>query len=299
MTPACETANLLKSIEVWRPEADGLRLTRAFPGLTQREPLNADDDNPMAVAWKSRVPVVREAPCEYEQPACVLALPAFCGDTCQGVLALHLEAAADSQAAVEIWRRNERNELARNDGWYRGLDRFAAITACVKFPRRAGLPGKVWEDRFPRVMGALGSSPDFVRAAGAKADGLSTGLGIPFLRNSLDLESVLVLLSSSRTPLFKAVEVWSREPGASELKIVSADYGPYIDLAPVSRKHRRSLGEGIAGHVYRDLAPWLTTDLLGVEFPRGELFAEYGFTVGAGFPVFVGEQLVAAVSLLA
>lgn len=299
MTTYCDTTTLLKAVEVWRPTPDGAQLQCSCHSLEARGPLGLEDNDPVSLAWSNRTPVIGDAPPSEHGPAVVLALPAYRGDACRGVLALQFSNAIEGQGAIEVWRRNERNELARDEAWYHGLKRFAAISRCVKFPRRAGLPGKVWADRFPRVLGSLGSSSSFVRAAGARAEGLATALGVPFMSNALELESVLLLLCSRGAPLFRAVEVWAREPGGKELTIVSADYGPYVDLAPISRRRRLHLGEGIAGHVYRDQQPWMTSDLVGAEFPRGELFAQYGFSVGAGFPVFVGEQLVAAVSLLA
>ena len=228
----------------------------------------------------------------------LLVVPFMEAGRCQGVVLVACNQGEDNQAGVEIWRPNERGELGLSESWHPNLQRFGLISQYVKFPRQAGLPGKVWADRFPRVMGSIGSSQAFIRAAGAKAEGLSTALGLPLMRTAMELESVLVLLSSNRSPIAKAMEVWAMDPETKKLKIVSADYGPHIDLAPLSRKLSLGVGEGIAGHVYRDRSPWATWDLLGVEFPRGELFVEQGFRWGLGMPVFVGKELRAVAVLI-
>ncbi|TWT75846.1 hypothetical protein Pla123a_26290 [Posidoniimonas polymericola] len=301
------TANLVRWVEVWRPTEDGGHLelggtTHESGGETRCGFRYSPGQGVIGRAWESGVPVFGAATQGdfdgqflEETPAQLIAIPTVRGGECLGVALLACD--DQGQAAAELWRINERNELGLAENWYSNLDRFGRISQLVKFPRRAGLPGKVWADRFPRVMGSLATSQAFVRAAGAKAEGLSTAIGIPFMKSAMDLEAVLVLLSASRTPLAKVVEVWAKEPQEKSLKIVSADYGPYIDLAPESRRRRLKLGDGVAGLVYRDLRPKLTTDLQGVEFPRGEGFQEYGMQWGLGVPVFVGDQLVAAVAM--
>lgn len=228
----------------------------------------------------------------------VLSIPFRQSGECRGVMLLACDENEGNQAAVELWRPNDRGELGLSEAWHPNLERFGLISKYVKFPRRAGLPGKVWADRFPRVMGSLGSSQQFLRSAGAKAEGLSTGIGIPLMRTAMQLDSVLVLLSSNRSPIARAMEVWAMDPDSKKLKIVSADYGTFPDLAPMSRQLGLGVGEGIAGNVFRDRAPWTTWDLLGVEFPRGEKFLEYGFRWGLGMPVFVGSEIRAVAVLI-
>ncbi|MCO6045590.1 hypothetical protein NG895_16955 [Aeoliella sp. ICT_H6.2] len=228
----------------------------------------------------------------------VVSIPFMHSGQCKGVVLLACDESEGNQGAMELWRPNDRGELGLAEAWHSNLERFGLISKYVKFPRRAGLPGKVWADRFPRVMGSLGTSQQFLRAAGAKAEGLSTGIGIPLMRTAMQLDSVLVLLSANRTPIARAMEVWAMDPDSKKLKIVSADYGAFMDLAPMSRQLSLGIGEGIAVHVLRDCAPWATWDLLGVEFPRGEKFLEYGFRWGLGMPVFVGSEIRAVAVLI-
>lgn len=302
--------NLITAAEVWRPDSSGERLELCSGCYGSLESISdarrgyaySRGVGVVGRAWETGVPVFGPADQgDFDgvyldsPPAQLIAIPSIKSGECRGVTLLMCN--DDGQGAAELWRINERHELALAEHWYVNLERFGRISQLVKFPRRAGMPGKVWADRFPRVMGSIATSPHFVRAAGAKAEGLSTAVGIPFMKTAMDLEAVLVLLSAAGKPLTRVVEVWAKEPGESELKIVSADYGPFIDLAPASRRRRLKTGDGLAGLVYRDNAPRLTCDLQGVEFPRGESFREYGLEWGLGIPVFVGEQLVAAVTL--
>lgn len=278
---------IVRGVEVWRP-ADGglLRLGDESP---------SDPGTAVNQAVSTRLPAIESG---GDGPPMV-AIPAFEKDELRGVVSLLLDEVEDGQGAVELWRPNERGELARGDAWYSGLERFGLVSGYVKFPRRAGLPGKVWADRFPRVMGDLAKSSDFVRVAGAKAEGLSMALGVPFMKTALEIDAVLLLLSASSSPLARVMEVWAPDPETGDLKVVSADYGPYVDLAPMSRRRRVKPGECLAGRVFADRAPWMTTDLLGVEFPCGARLGEYGFGWGVGLPVIVAGELFAVVTLLA
>lgn len=315
-TIAAAPGTLVQAVEVWRPDGEELVLKNGAYGERHDAEHRKDrrcriGEGLVGAAWQAGVPVIRhpgEDAADDFHPLPVsraVAIPSMRNNStdgtreCRGVLTLLFDEAADRQGAVEVWRPNERSELALAESWYANLERFGLVSGFVKFPRRAGLPGKVWCDRFPRVMGDLGESQSFVRVAGAKAEGLSTAIGVPFMKNALELEAVLLLLSASKSPLARVMEVWAPELETKLLKIVSADYGPYVDLAPTSRRRRLRPGEGIAGRVFQNQAPCVTSDLLGVEFPLGEKLREYGFEWGAGLPVFVGGELFAVVTLLA
>ncbi|MEM6798966.1 MAG: GAF domain-containing protein [Planctomycetota bacterium] len=306
------TKNLVYAVEVWRPNDAGDCLTWSWGACGDRSAIEegrcsrqyGHGEGLIGRAWSQRSPAIaygtkgslaEEFGTDGVKHA--IAIPAIKGDACRGVVVFLCDNSDDQQGAFELWPPNDRGELSLDQAWHPNLERFGLISQHVKFPRRAGLPGKVWNDRFPRVMGALGTSKDFVRVAGAKADGLSTAIGIPFMKSAMDLEAVLLLLSAAKSPIARVAEVWAADPETDELKIISADFGSHIDLAPLSQRLRLAVGEGLAGRVFQDEAPWLTRDLLGVEFPRGEQFAAYGFDWGLGLPVFVGDRLIAAVTL--
>ncbi|MEM1305545.1 MAG: hypothetical protein AAGG46_11645, partial [Planctomycetota bacterium] len=209
------TNSLVQAIEVWRPDSSGGRLEWTA-GAYGDEPLLGDQrggrtigpgDGVVGEAFEQGLPTV--APCGAESlddelrgldVSHIVAIPTMHHGQCRGIVSLLCGESDRRQGAVEIWRPNERNELAVTSGWYANLEQLGSISRFVKFPRRAGLPGQVWENRFPKVLGSLGTSKDFVRAAGAKADGLSTGVGIPFMRSAREIDAVLLLLSAQRSP---------------------------------------------------------------------------------------------------
>lgn len=288
------TREFVRSIEVFRPssgDAASGELVHA-QGFNDGCP-TAEETAPIGAAGLETFPTIQQT----DDGRSTLTWPCFRGDQCRGVVRIQGDSAEGAQGAFEVWRRDDRGELGLSDSWYANLDGLGQISQYVKFPRRAGLPGLTWEDRFPRVLGEVSQSKSFVRVAAARSSGLSTALGVPFMQKSPNLDAVLLLLSTNTTPIARVIEVWARESESSALKIVSADYGSMIDLAPLSRRLTLRRGEGIAGHVYEQAAPWITQDLLGVEFPRGDRLAEYGLRVGLGVPVFIGDDLVACVNL--
>lgn len=282
------TRNLVHTIEVFRPDESGERLVAHYCGDSSF----AYGESPVGRAAADGSPVIERC-----DGTAIIAIPAMQVDECRGVVALHCNASEDFRGGFELWRRNERGELGLAENLYVGLDRLAQISQFVKFPRRAGLPGRVWDDRFPRVLGALQDSKSFIRVAAARSEQLGSAVGVPFMRRPPELDAVLLVLNAETSPVAKAMEVWARDLATNQLRIVSADYGPYAPLASVSRRLLLRNGDGIAGRVFQDAAPFATSDLLGKEFPRGECFVEYGFERGVGLPVFIGSDLVACVNL--
>ncbi|WP_146444509.1 hypothetical protein [Botrimarina colliarenosi] len=278
----------MRSIAVYRRDESGQRLVAHCCG----EGIFHLGEGAVGRAGAEGTPTI-----EREGDIATVAVPSMQGEVCRGVTTFRCDTGGDFRGACEVWRRNERGELGLAENLYAGLDRLEQITKYVKFPRRAGLPGRVWDDRFPRVLGALQDSKHFIRVAAARTEQLTSAVGIPFMGRPPELDAVLLLLNTKQTPIAKAMEVWARDLTTNQLRIVSADYGPYTALASVSRRLSLRHGEGLAGRVFRDSAPYATHDLLGKEFPRGDCFAEYGFEQGVGLPVFIGADLVASVNL--
>lgn len=280
--------NLVQHVEVYRPDADDECVHPAGEGHAFHR-----GEGAVGAAWESGVPAIDRG----DGGSVAVAIPSFQSDECRGIVALYCEESEGVNGAVELWRKNERGELGLAEQWYAGLERLQRISQFIKFPRRAGLPGRVWDDRFPRVLGALQDSKSFIRVAAARSEQLASAVGVPFMRRPPELEAVLLLLNTKGTPMARAMEVWARDLETGQLKIVSADYGDCSVLATTSRTLSLRKGDGVAGRVFQENAPFATRDLLGVEFPRGDRFGEYGFEWGVGMPVYIGADLVASVNL--
>lgn len=292
------TRSFVQAVDVFRPDAETGAL-RWVCGSADSEPgVGGAASEGLSHAADSAAPVfVEPANDGAGQGEAAVFWPCHQGDACRGVVRFACTDLDEARGAFELWRPDERGELGLAESRYANLERLRQVSQYIKFPRRAGLPGLIWEDRFPRVLGALHESKDFVRVAAARSERMSAALGVPFMRRPPQLDAVLLALSTDASPIARVIEVWAREPESPTLRIVSADYGSLVDLAPIGRGAERRRGEGIAGRVFEDAAPWSTRDLVGVEFPRGDRLVEYGLEFGVGVPVFIGGDLVACVTL--
>ena len=154
------------------------------------------------------VPVIES----HESDNTLIAWPCLRANDCRGVVVFECESGDELRGAFEVWRRNDRGELGLSEGWYANLQRLEQVSKYIKFPRRAGLPGKTWDDRFPRVLGRLTESKDFIRVAAARSDRLSSAISIPFMQRPPELDAVTLVLSASSSPFARAIEVWAKDP---------------------------------------------------------------------------------------
>lgn len=182
-----------------------------------------------------------------------LTLPCATSEALRGVVEMTFQLPPEATAAFEVWKRNDREELGLDHGIYRGLDYIEKITPYVRFPRRSGLPGEVWENRLAACVNNLGASPNFMRSAGARSAGLDFGLCLPFLRTEHELSSVLIVMGSYRLPLVAEAEIWllDEEGTGLQRKHRIAPEG----ASATSDKMR--LGEGAAGYAAAARVPKL------------------------------------------
>ena len=213
--------SLVRAIEVWRPNADKSSLTVSsgiYGELTEFKDASVGYEVKMGEGLPGRVlenrrPVVvselfnkdsvRSEAARNAGLTTGVGIPCIVGGEVVSVVVFLCAEGADAEVAFEVWSRDDRRELGLTDSHFANLERFSRISKFVKFPHGAGLPGQVWETRFPKIIEELGSSPNFMRAAGARADGLSVGIGLPVMANEHDLDSTFLILSSERTPVAK------------------------------------------------------------------------------------------------
>ncbi|MCC9608162.1 hypothetical protein LOC68_01375 [Blastopirellula sp. JC732] len=211
-----------------------------------------------------------------------LAIPCATSEALRGVVEMTFQLPPEAIAAFEIWKRNDREELKLEQGIYRSLDYIERITPFVRFPRRSGLPGDVWENRLAGCVNNLGASPNFMRSAGARSAGLDFGLCLPFMKTEHELASVLLVMGSYQLPLVSEVEIWllDQEGTGLERKHRIAMEG----AAETPTKMR--LGEGAAGYAAAARIPKLF---------KSEDDASPAWQVA--FPQFVGNRLSSVVSV--
>lgn len=227
----------------------------------------------------------------------VLAIPIIAEQSLLAILILYIECAADAQGAIEIWSRDERDELGLNGAVFANLGRFAGISKHVRFPRGSGLPGQSWEDRECKLLTGLGRASGFMRAAGARVGGLDVGIALPVMKSEHDLDSVLLLLSSVNTPLARVFEIWDVDSAAQCLHLRrSAGLGAATIAENAAFTY--AAGEGIVGKVWSTGVPLLTDDVVEADSRRAASAKADGITSAIAIPIYVGEFLKSVLVIL-
>ena len=211
--------------------------------------------------------------------------------------------ADDATGAIESWLPDkERNELRLGTAHYAGLKRFEMISRYVQFPYGSGLPGTIKQTATPTLLTGLARSKEFIRAAGAEADGLSIALAWPVISYGDDLRAVVVLLSSSATPLARVFQVWGEERGEGDTP--TAQLVPRRNASEDSRQLAEAtaaapvaIGRGLLGRVWQTGLPLATSDF-SEESADVQKLAEQEQIAGAiAIPVFRGPELKGIVAL--
>ncbi len=245
--------------------------------------LNRED---MAACWSSD-----------SLASAVMTFPVVCKQQVRACVVLSICCPDDTMAAFEIWSRNERDELGLNGAVFASLSRFASISQYVKFPRGSGLPGQSWEDREVKLITGLGASPNFMRAAGARAGGLDVGLATPVMTTAHDLNSVILLLSARATPITRLFEVWDwdEEAGVATRRNAATSYCHAAMKAGESMSFAK--GEGVVGRVVETGIPLASDELEQVAEKRCASLSSDQISCVVALPVFVGELLKSVVVL--
>lgn len=171
------------------------------------------------IAWKQKTAtILQETPSELMASlnaaadaaagnlSAFVAIPLFCQQQLQGVVVLGL---SDAFGAMEVWGRDDRDELAVTSGHYAGLPSFEFITRYTRFPKGAGLPGMVWKLGVAQLAQNLDTSSGFIRSFGKDPATITSALGLPVASQRGFPASVLLLLSAQDTPLSGLTELWT------------------------------------------------------------------------------------------
>lgn len=222
-----------------------------------------------------------------------IALPIPITDEVIAAVLFTIRTAEDCKIAIERWTRTERDELGLAEAVYRGMEHFARISPYVKFPRGSGLPGETWDARVCRILARIDQAKAFMRAAGARKEGLRYGLGIPTMATEHELESVLLLLSTVDFPLLLACETWTPAADASQLTLAQSCYALGVAAPQVDEV---AYGEGIVGECIASRLPGLRREpendpALAKLFDQGARFA-------LALPIFNGDRLVQVLQLI-
>ena len=183
-TMTSESLTLINYVEVWTlPENDDgasaefLQLSHAYAidhdrtRAVSTSGKNKLGEGVAGSAWKQHGPVILQG----ENSAVLQHVRSNAGVPITALLAIpvyrdyHLInvivfGVTDGNGGIEIWTRDERDELAISGSYYEGLPSFEFISQYVRFPKGAGVPGACWKDGRPRIVPQPHAAPGFIRS---------------------------------------------------------------------------------------------------------------------------------------
>lgn len=306
------TTRLLRAVEVWRPDEDGLQLERtssfyadadSFEAVSEKTRFHLGSGLP-GLVWEAGVPVVfndlattdfvRHEAARQDELTAGVGVPVFDGEELVSVLLFLCHTSEISAAAFESWIIEEtRNELMPGTCFYTNLDRFRRMTQYLRFPYGAGLPGDVWQTRMPRLINRLANSTDFLRASGADAEGLDFGLAVPVIRNQDEIRSVVLLLSADRSPISQVIQIWTPNEDRSAFEMTSVVAPEAPSMAGLCNELECEIGEGLVGAVWQSRRPEVRTGFDTESQLVAERATECGLTWSAGWPVIAHGEVQA------
>ena len=223
--------------------------------------------------------------------------PLFRGKELVAVVVLLCGSRNRTRGCVEVWDVNqEMGHLEHSGGYYGGLESFGKLSRLLQFQSGTGLPGIALECGVPQVVEREGQSNAFIRASIARDHGIETGIAIPIFRGNL-VAHVLVLLSTSTTPIARAFEVWT--PEGESLALCSSHYATGLEsFAEARRQLRFNPGEGLPGRSFESGLPVVFDQIKAPEFVRARAASEAGLSSGVAIPVLDGSRVRAVACLL-
>lgn len=187
---------------------------------------------------------------------------------------------------VELWLPSEDGSLLEcHGGLYGSAHRFGAGSRGLCFGRGEGLPGQVWEQGRPIVIGRFEGSV-FRRTRQAKADGLTCGIALPFFADDAIRAAVLIFCGDDEAHA-GAIELWHNDPAESkDLNLDDGYYGTTGDTFEfISRRTSFRKGTGLPGMAWEAGEPVFLPDLgKGSGFLRADSAVKVGINRGFAFP---------------
>ncbi|MEM9481075.1 MAG: GAF domain-containing protein [Verrucomicrobiota bacterium] len=267
----------IRVTEIWTPNSDGTHLEfhdgiygelDHFRDLSSKVSFKYGDGLPGA-AWKSREPVIlktfegslfkRTAEAHEAGLTAAIAIPVFCGEFLKAVIVFLCGHVEELAGAIEVWEQTRSTELGLREGFYGDWEKFESLSKSLVFQRGRGLPGITWETGLPQIMGNLETSNSFLRAKVAAEAGIRTGIAIPFYTTG-PLDTVLVFLSSTSTPIAKRFEIWKPNEDHSRLCFEGGIEEESDTAEGANAENAIEFGEGPVGKTWATGVPRVEVD---------------------------------------
>ena len=287
--PRAGLTSLINYVELWTPRADSLVLESAvsLESSQARSLPTGDRTTPKGQgiagsAWQQEGAVIMQGPSAYLDEVvaaagtsvkALIAIPVYCEFTLLNVIVLGL---AEGNAGLEIWTRDDRDELSVSGSYYDGLSSFEFISRYVRFPKGAGLPGSCWKTGRPKMIDAPDKDPDFIRSFDRDPAKPDQCIGIPISREYGFPASILLLLSDVEKPLAKHIDILRCET-------VEADSA----LGPKLKSCHSGETSDWMNLIVQSIGKLQTT----VTFEGGDALLPEGYRYGIAMPFFANKHV--------
>ena len=301
-TLTSESLTLVNYVEVWTLPASeddeaqpDLQLDHAYvidseqPRRLDASGQNKPGEGIAGSAWKQKGPVILEGENSSVLQhvnnvsgvpiKALLAIPVYNDYTLVNVVVFGLTA---GHGGVEVWSRDDRDELAINGAYYEGLESFEFISQYVRFPKGAGVPGACWRDGRPRIVSQPQLAPNFIRSFDKDPATPSLCIGLPIGREYGFAASIILLLSDADKPFARNFNLWHCESAASceeEPHPTIKFLNPSVDVADFDLSVCQSICDRVAA----------TRQTILLTSAEDGLPAGYRF--GVVIPFFVNESI--------
>lgn len=312
--PQRSATSLIRAVEVWLPSADGsLSIDQSFyddvPSFEAASTdltMEAGTGLPGQVYLEKKPIVFREfggsdfartEAAENDGLVAGIGVPVIRAGACIAVVVMLFGGGETALGALESWEPvPDRLEVTLGSSYYAGMPRFEMISKYVQFPKESGLPGTVWSELRPKLLTGLATSKAFMRASGAGAESLSTAIAWPVADHGDHLYSVCVMLSSSKSPLAKVMQVWEPHE-AQPLVLTRTDDAIGNPLREACKDNPPVSGDGLLGALIENNLPRVISNLDERNDPISLAAVEAGLSRVIAIPVFAGEELRGVVAL--
>ena len=236
--PSSGIKTLINYVEFWKPVNESLVLetsvildsdqARSLPATNQTI---AKGQGIAGSAWQQEDVVIMQGSSAILEELntktgvavkALIAIPVYCEFTLLNVVVLGI---SEGNAGLEIWKRDDRDELSVSGSYYDGLSCFEFISRYVRFPKGAGLPGSCWKTGRPRIIDAPSQDPDFIRSFDRDPADPQQCIGLPLSREYGYPASILLLLSDLGKPLAKHIDILKCESDGDAAKFKSSHSG--------------------------------------------------------------------------
>lgn len=235
----------------------------------------------------------------FPDSSAAIAIPIYRSSHIVSVVVLSAKQLSDDHdrlvGVFEIWEpQGSHEELGLKAGYFGKMERFGNVSSFVRFEKGSGLPGQVWQQCSGVIHDELANHPGFLRAAGASADLLVTGIGIPIASETY--HGSVLLLSSGVSPIARGMEVW--QVHEDSFSLLGGAYPGLGNRIALSAETSLSLDEGLPGMARQMGSACLCDQVETVLSGRGRDAALPESISGLAIPFFDGETLTSVTTLL-